>query len=334
MECLATKKLPEGPDWVYEVKLDGYRAQLVKTRTATYLLSRNGKDLGQRFPELLLTLANAVPDESVLDGELVALDEFGKSNFSLIENSASSGANFVFFAFDLLRLRGEDLTETVLSKRRRLLRDHLGRSDRVQLSEPFQIPAEEMLTLVRTHGLEGVVAKRLSSTYKPGMRAGAWTKTRVESAQELVIAGYTPGTHGFDALLVGFYKNSRLHFCASVRDGFVPASRRSLHARLRPLEVPSCPFVNLPEASAGCWGQGLTAAKMKDCVWLRPEMVGQFKFLEWTPSDHLRHPSFVRLRDDKEAAGVSKEEPVSSPRKPPQQTRLGLQKAGRKVIKV
>jgi ATP-dependent DNA ligase len=117
----------------------------------------------------------------------------------------------------------------------------------------------------------------------------------------LVIGGHTPGTHGFDAVLVGFYRNDELHFCASVRAGFVPASRRSLHAALKPLETAACPFVNLPEASAGRWGQGLTAAKMKNCVWLRPEAVAQFGILEWTPSDHLRHASFFAIREDKAA---------------------------------
>ncbi len=275
------------------------------------LLSRNGKDLGHRFPALVSELASAAPGGTVLDGELVALDSAGRPSFSLIQNSATSGATFVFFAFDILQLEGVDLTGRSLAERQKLLRERLKTTDTVQLSESFQIPAKQMLELVRSHELEGVVAKRLTSTYEQGRRTGAWAKMRVELYQELVIGGYTPGTHGLDAVVVGFYRDGQLNFCGSVRNGFVPASRRVLHSQLAPLEAKACPFVNLPEKSAGRWGQGLTAAKMKNCVWLKPEAVAQFKFLEWTPSDHLRHASFIALREDKDARDVVKDgEPV------------------------
>ena len=172
--------LPEGAEWTYEIKLDGYRAQALCNGEQTRLLSRNGKDLGQRFPALVRELGRAIPQGSVLDGELVALDPSGKPSFSLIQNSATSGANFVFFAFDLLRLEGADLTDRPLSERRAHLRTSLRPSDTVQLSESFNIPAKRMLELVQSHGLEGVVAKRLSSTYGQERRTGAWTKMRVE----------------------------------------------------------------------------------------------------------------------------------------------------------
>lgn len=175
-----------------------------------------------------------------------------------------------------------------------------------------------MLELVRSHGVEGVVAKRLSSTYEQGKRTGAWTKMRVELSQELVIGGYTPGTHGFDAVLVGLYRDDRLYFCASVRAGFVPASRRAVHAQLASLEAEACPFVNLPEASGGRWGQGMTAAKMRNCIWLHPEVIAQFRFLEWTSNDHLRHASFVALREDKDPRAVFKEDEAVADRKAPQ----------------
>ena len=317
MECLLVSTLPEGPEWAYEIKLDGYRAQALCGENETKLLSRNGNDLGLRFPAMLPDLAAAVPSGSIMDGELVALDPFGKPSFSLIQNSATSGATFVFFAFDLLQLSGTDLSEKPLSERRDVLRRSLRENSSVQLSESFQIPAEKMLALVREHGLEGVVAKKLSSTYEQGKRSGAWSKLRVELSQELVIGGYTPGTHGFDAVLVGFYRGDQLHFCASVRAGFVPASRRSVYTKLQPFETAECPFVNLPEASAGRWGQGLTAAKMEKCVWLRPEAVAQFRFLEWTPNDHLRHASFVGIREDKAAQDVVKEGEPLPTRKPP-----------------
>ena len=254
MECLLVSRLPEGPEWAYEIKLDGYRAQALCNGKTTKLLSRNGNDLGLRFPAMLQELAAAISNGSIVDGELVALDPSGKPSFSLIQNSATSGARFVFFAFDLLQFEGTDLTGKPLAERRSLLRSALRQNETVQLSESFQISAEQMLALVRGHGLEGVVAKRLSSTYEQGRRSGAWAKMRVELSQELVIGGYTPGTHGFDAVLVGFYRGHQLYFCASVRAGFVPASRRALHTTLAPHETQTCPFVNLPEASAGRWG--------------------------------------------------------------------------------
>ena len=202
-----------------------------------------------------------------------------------------------------------------MRERNALLRSNLKASDTVQLSESFQIPAAQMLALVREHALEGVIAKRLSSCYEQGKRSGAWVKVRVELAQEFVIGGYTCGTHGFDAVLLGFYKDGALQFCASVRNGFVPASRRELFKRLEPLSTATCPFSSRPEKSPGRWGQGLTAAKMRDCVWLQPETIGQFRFLEWTPNDHLRHASFVGLREDKDPRSVVKEGAEHSPRR-------------------
>jgi len=322
MECMLVSKLPEGTEWTYEIKLDGYRAQVLCAGKATQLLSRNGKDLAGRFPSITRELAAAFPADSIVDGELVALDSSGKPSFSLIQNSATSGAEIVFFAFDLLRHEGKDLTQLPLSERRKLLRLVLKQSIAVQFSDAFAVPAQKMLEMVKAHGLEGVVAKRLSSTYEQGRRTGSWVKMRVELAQELVIGGYTPGTHGFDAVLVGFYRGDKLYFCASVRAGFVPVTRRQVHAKLQPLENKLCPFINLPEPSAGRWGQGLTAAKMKNCVWVQPETVAQFRFLEWTPADHLRHASFVALREDKDPLSVEKEmaEPEANRKAPKRAT--------------
>ncbi len=189
MECLMISALPEGPEWSYEIKLDGYRAQALCETDGTRLLSRNGKDLGNRFPAVVAALAKAIPQGSIVDGELVALDSAGKPSFSLIQNSATSGATFVFFAFDLLTLAGTDLTRKPLSERQGLLRKALKQDDTVQLSQGFQIPSKQMLQMVRSHGLEGVVAKKLSSFYEPGRRFGAWSKMRVELSQELVIGG-------------------------------------------------------------------------------------------------------------------------------------------------
>ena len=127
-----------------------------------------------------------------------------------------------------------------------------------------------MLQFVKQHGLEGVVAKRSDSVYEAGKRSGSWSKHRINLGQEFVIGGYTPGTHGFDALIIGFYRDKKLIYAARVRAGFIPATRREAFAKIKHLKTAKCPFVNLPELSEGRWGQGLTAEKMKSCIWLKP----------------------------------------------------------------
>jgi bifunctional non-homologous end joining protein LigD len=156
-------------------------------------------------------------------------------------------------------------------------------------------------------GGEGVVAKRLGSHYEPGKRTGAWTKKRLNIGQEFVIGGFTPGSHGIDALVVGFYSGDTLMYAARVRAGLVPATRREIYARLKPLIVERCPFENLPELKSGRWGQGLTAAKMKECIWVKPKLVANFEFLEWTDTNHVRHIKFVGLRTDKSPRQVVRE---------------------------
>ena len=164
-----------------------------------------------------------------------------------------------------------------------------------------------MINAVRSQGLEGVVAKRLDSAYEPGQRSGAWRKMRINQGQEFVIGGYTLGANHFDALVFGYYEEGKLLYAARTRNGFTPASRVELQKRFRGLEIDQCPFVNLPEARGGRWGQGLTAEKMTECRWLNPVLVGQFEYVEWTPDRHLRHSRFIALRDDKTARDVRRE---------------------------
>jgi bifunctional non-homologous end joining protein LigD len=132
-------------------------------------------------------------------------------------------------------------------------------------------------------------------------------KMRVNRGQELVIGGYTIGSQPFDAVIAGYYDGDDLIYAARTRSGFTPASRAQLFKRFAPLQTDACPFANLPEARSGRWGQGLTKAKMADCRWLRPLLVGQFEFLEWTGENHLRHSRFIGLREDRAAREVRRE---------------------------
>jgi bifunctional non-homologous end joining protein LigD len=146
-------------------------------------------------------------------------------------------------------------------------------------------------------------------------------KMRVNRGQEFVIGGYTRGTGTFDALVFGYYEGKALIYVARTRNGFTPATREKIFKKCRGLEIDECPFANLPEARSGRWGQGLTRAKMAECQWLEPVLVGQFEFLEWTADDHLRHSKFVGLRDDIRAQDVGREPPARSSREAEQPTR-------------
>jgi DNA ligase D-like protein (predicted ligase) len=305
MECLAVTKLPDGPEWTYEIKLDGFRLEAVKAQGKITLYSRRGNVLNQKFPYIAAALGG-IPDGTIIDGELVALDEEGRSVFNLLQNYRSAESQIHFYAFDLLVQKGKDLTSLPLSERRKLLENLLSTDDRVGLSV-VSTKADEMLAFVREHGLEGVVAKRRDSIYQPGKRSGLWVKHRINLGQEFVIGGYTPGSNGFDAIIIGFYRGDDLIYAGRVRAGFVPASRREVFAQIKDLKTTVCPFSNLPEMAAGRWGQGLTAAKMKECVWLQPSAVARVDFLEWTGADHLRHTKFIAMRDDKDPRKVVKE---------------------------
>jgi bifunctional non-homologous end joining protein LigD len=306
MECLPVNELPESPDWVYELKLDGFRGQGIRDRRGVHLLSRNGKDLSKKFPQVCAALMEALPLGTAVDGELVAFDESGRPSFNAIQN-ASAETNIVFFVFDVLVNRWRDVKHLVLSERLPLLQSAVVPSERVQLSEHFARSVSRIVAAVRKMGGEGVVAKRLTSRYEPGKRTGAWKKKRLNIGQEFVIGGFTPGSHGIDALVVGFYSGDALMYAARVRAGLVPSTRRELYARLKPLIARKCPFTNLPELKNGRWGQGLTAAKMKECIWVKPRLVANFEFLEWTDTNHVRHIKFVGLRTDKNARQVVRE---------------------------
>jgi bifunctional non-homologous end joining protein LigD len=306
MECLAVTRLPDGPEWVYELKLDGYRAQAICEAEGVRLLSRNGKDLTKRFQKVAAALTDALHPGTVVDGELVALDSNGNPSFNALQN-AHADSSIVFYAFDVLAHRGEDVKALPLRHRLSILDSAFVPSERALLCENFPGPAARFVAAVRKLRGEGVVSKRLDCRYEPGRRSGAWVKMRLNLGQEFVIGGFTPGTIGFDSLVVGFYGGKKLLYVARVRAGFVPASRRDVFARLKPLITTVCPFVNLPEAKSGRWGQGLTAGKMRDCIWVRPELVARFDFLEWTDSNHVRHIKFIAMRNDKDPRKVVRE---------------------------
>jgi len=308
MLLLRTDALPdESARWEYQLKFDGYRAIAFKSGGRVHLRSRNNKDFSGRYPGVVAGLAR-LPDDTVIDGEVVALGPDGRPSFNALQN-LSSDAPVFYYVFDVMVLAGRDIKAEPLDKRRAMLETRVvpALDEPVLYSGELRAGLRDLIHSVRAHGFEGLVAKRRDSRYEPGLRSGAWMKMRINRGQEFVIGGYTIGTNTFDALIFGYYEKDRLIYAARTRNGFTPALRRQLFKKFRGLEIAECPFANLPETKSGRWGAGLTIAKMKDCRWLKPVLVGQFEFLEWTGDNHLRHTTFVGLREDKPARDVTRE---------------------------
>src|SRR6266403_2614392 len=282
MECLSVSKLPGGDHWIWEVKLDGYRALAVRSGTGVTLFSRRRKSLNKQFPYIVDALAD-LPEGTVVDGEVVAIDASGRPDFNLLQNSRAAASRIQYYVFDLLCWKDRDLTRVPMVERRALLKALVVIPDkRIRIADYFDAPPKDLLSAVREQGLEGIIGKRKDSLYQPGKRSGAWIKYRVNRGQEFVIGGYFPGAHGFDSLIIGYYDGDNLMYVARTRNGFVPASRRRGFSKLKHLVTPACPFVNLPETRRSRFGEELNGEKMTKAVWLRPEAVAQIEFLEWT----------------------------------------------------
>jgi bifunctional non-homologous end joining protein LigD len=252
MLLLRTDKRPDSPDLLYETKLDGYRAIAFKSGGKVYLRSRNDNDFSARYGAIAKGL-QSMPDETVIDGELVALDGDGRPSFNVLQNYGSSKTPLIYYAFDLMMFAGVDVMGESLEARRSLLEDrvlsHL--DEPIRYSPELEAAMPALIKSVKAQGFEGLVAKNRKSRYEPGQRSGAWQKMRVNQGQELVIGGYTPSLKNFDALVIGYYGNGKLMYTARTRNGFTPASRIELFKKLKPFETKDCPFANLPEKKAG-----------------------------------------------------------------------------------
>ena len=221
MLCLSASSLPQGDKWEYELKLDGYRAVAIKTAGEVLLRSRNNKDFSTRYRAIVDAL-RSLPDETVIDGEIVAFDESDRPSFNALQNYASSKVPIYFYAFDLPMLAGRDLTSMPLHHRRELLQAQAlsNLTDPIRFSPPLDSALDELIRSVREQKFEGLIAKRRDSRYLPGQRSGAWLKMRVNQGQEFVIGGYTPSPKNFDALIFGYYERGKLRYVARTRNGF------------------------------------------------------------------------------------------------------------------
>jgi DNA ligase D-like protein (predicted ligase) len=305
MYALPVQNLPKSNEWLYEVKFDGYRCLAGRDSTGVTLWSRRENLFTKQFPQIARA-CERLPPNTLVDGEIVALDESGRVSFNLLQHHRSKAQALVFYAFDVLIYRGRSVLTVPLYFRQEVLRRIFEdiKAAPIGLSENIEAAPTDMIRVAKEFGFEGIVAKRKDSVYESGKRTGAWVKYKVNRGQEFVIGGYTPG-NSFDALIVGYYQGERLLYAAKVRNGFVPLVRREVASRFKSLEIDTCPFANLPEKKRTQWA--LTKEEMKNCVWLKPELVAQIEFTEWTQDGHLRHSKFVGLRDDKEARKVVRE---------------------------
>ena len=297
--------VPRGEGWLFEVKWDGYRALTYLEAGEAKLVSRNGNDLTERFRGI----ANAIPrtvktPDAVLDGEVCALDEDGRPSFSAMQQG-KAGTPIVYEVFDVLEVEGEPLVDLPLLERRKRLAKLLDRRNTtVRMSETFE-DGDALYEAAIKQGLEGIVAKRADSPYRQGRRTRDWLKVKTHGRQEFVIAGYTKGqgrrSGRFGSLVLGVWRGRELVYVGNVGTGFTDKVIDELLAKLRPLEQRESPFAFVPK---------MPKVRKADVVWVRPELVCEVEFVEWTHDGRLRAPSFQGLREDKTAGEVHREEPL------------------------
>ena len=284
--------------WLFEIKWDGFRAvTTVGPRFEVTMTSRNGKDLLARFPTLASIGRSFSGAPLVVDGEIVAVDEQGRTSFQRLQNGAN--AKISYAVFDLLYAEGHDLRDKPLEERKALLARLVDRNaENVILSSHVRGEGTRLFEVARAEGLEGIVGKRRNAPYVEG-RTRDWVKIKAQLEQECVIAGYTEpggGRTGFGSLVLGLYDHGKLVHCGNVGTGFDQATLASLFRRMKKLETRTCPFAKRPPSRT-------------PAHWLAPELVAQVRFTEWTRDGSMRHPAFLGLRDDKDPRECHRERP-------------------------
>ncbi|HET9309843.1 MAG TPA: non-homologous end-joining DNA ligase, partial [Actinomycetota bacterium] len=293
----------DDPTWWFEPKFDGIRSITAMATDYTRLVTRNGRDVTDKYPELRMIHELVDQVNAVLDAEIVAFNDEGKNSFEALQQRMnltndreikriSSKIPVALVAFDLLWLDGRDLTGLALEQRRELLEAIVEQDHRLQVAPHIEEKGERFAEEARDLGLEGVVAKRKGSKYQPGRRSPDWRKIKLTNTQDCVILGWTPGQGGrtgtFGALLVGAYDDGKLLWVGQVGTGFTRATLDKVLERLEPLKRPAPP-IDDPEL-----------AKVKGATYVEPEVVCEVEYLEITKSTHkMRAPSFKGLRDDK-----------------------------------
>lgn len=299
--------LPEGPGWAYELKWDGVRVLADRTPERLRLYSRTERDVTVAYPELS-GLTDAAPDV-LLDGEVVVFAE-GRPTFAALQprmhvqdarraQALRASAPVTYLVFDVLRLYGVDLTERPYSERRETL-ERLGMDIPCVTVPPVFDDGPATVQACHAQQLEGVVAKSLTSRYRPGVRSPEWIKVRTRNRQEFIVCGWQRGAGGrsgrIGSLVLGYHDAGRLHYAGQVGTGLSEATLQDLQERLEPIVRPTSPF-----------DEEVPAPDRKDVIWCDPQVVVDVEFAEWTPAGRLRFPSFLGRREDKDPTEVVRE---------------------------
>jgi bifunctional non-homologous end joining protein LigD len=296
MKAVTATSVPVGDAWVYEPKWDGHRVLVKRAGSDFDAISSTGKPKLPQWPWLAKAVAAATDHDVVLDGEVIAYDADGRHTFQSVGRADRDHA---YVVFDLLALDGEDVRHRAWSERRALL-EQLVRPVAPLSITPVSDDADVMEAATRAQHFEGILAKRTASTYQSGKRAPAWVKVKYRNEQEMVVGGYKLGEGNraglFGSLLVGVYdEHGDLQFVGAVGTGFTERTLQEVMAKLRDLETDACPFAVPPKLPRGTYR------------WVRPELVAQVGFLEWTEGGGIRAPVFLGLRDDKPPTDVVRE---------------------------
>lgn len=294
--------IPEGSEWVFEMKYDGYRCIAAISGEAVQLFTRTGKDWTTQFQAIVPPLSRITKGTALIDGELCAFDDKGRTDFSTLKDHLSTGGPLTYFAFDLLELDGKELTKAPLTERKTKLEKLLGKIDSsslVQFSSHVIGNGQKVFDAVSREGHEGIIAKQASAPYR-SERTRSWLKIKASKRQEFVIAGWSPSTRKktFASLLIGTWEDGKLIYRGRVGTGFTVDSADALQRRLDTSCRSTSPFANVPRSIA------------KGAKWVRPELVAEIGYTEFTPDGILRHPSFLGLREDKPAADVASDNPA------------------------
>lgn len=298
MLATLTDKPFDDPDWIFETKWDGFRAVAVARPGHASLYSRNRLDISRKYPTICEALAT-ITQEAVLDGELVALDEHGRSRFQLLQNAEREAVHLLYCVFDLLYFDGKDLRSLPLLKRKELLEEVLPKSPLLHYSAHVVGSGLKAFARAKRAGEEGVMAKLATSRYHSGARTRDWLKVKASQEQEVVIVGFTAPRRSrkyFGALVLAVREGKRWEYAGRAGTGFDAETLRSLHQKMVPLITAKKPVVEKVPDEA-------------NTTWVKPKLVAEVKFTEWTAAGEMRHPVFLGLRTDKKATDVIRELP-------------------------
>lgn len=302
--CTLTDRIPVGANWMFEMKFDGYRAQVAVSGSDVRVYTRNGHDWTKQFNAIIEPLRTLTRGSALIDGEIVAVDAKGRTNFSLLKTGIAAGMPLKFYAFDLLELDGRDLAGLPLLERKAMLEALIGDrapDDSLQFSHHIADNGKKVFDAMCAGGHEGVIAKRADAPYI-GDRTTGWLKIKCMKRQEFVIGGWRPSDsgRGMASLILGTYENDKLVYRGRVGTGFTLKMRDKILAQLQAREVAKPAFAAVPPDIS------------RKARWVRPDLVAEVNYVEITPDGSLRHPSFQGMREDKRADQVVLEKPATS----------------------